>query len=271
MSLSWRERYSAALSPTRVALIRRGASGRSLVDERDCIGGESPGWAAPVGALGELLDKPGMRRASLDVVLSGHFARFCLLPWSDEIGSRDELEAYARIRLEDLYGAAASSWTVCISPAPAGHPRLAAAIDSALLARLHEIASAAGMHLASVQPYLITAFNRLRRRMREDRFLFVVAESGRGSVLAAREDRWLSVRSSAGVEDDAALAALIERESELLGFEIGDMPPLYVHEPGRAADPVDAVRGVVPVRLQMPGIPGTPSTSPVHAMAQACG
>ena len=267
MSLLWHERYVAALSPTRVALIGRG---RALVGEHDCIGGDSPAWAAPTLALGELLAGNRARRGSLDVVLSGQFARFCLLPWSEDIGSRDELDAYARIRFEELYGAAAAGWSVCVAPAPVGHPRLAAAIDGGLRARLQELAAAAGARLNSVQPYLTVAFDRLRRWMRDDDFMFVVAESGRGSVLAARDGRWLSVRSTAGVEGAPALATLIERESEMLGYEVGAMPSVYLHDPGRArGEAPGAVRGVVPVRLNLPRASGA-STSPVRAMAEAC-
>lgn len=268
MSRSWRE-YVAALCPTRVALIRRGgAPGGALVGERDCAGGGTPTWDAAVLALGELLAQAGARRSKLGVVLSSHFARYCLLPWSGEIGSREELEAYARIRFEELYGTAAGAWTLCIAPAPAGHARLAAAIETDLLARLHEVASAVGARLDSVQPYLTAAFNQLRRRLRDDEFLFVVSESGRSSVLAARGGRWISVRSTAGIEGDSALAALIERESEMLGFEAGAMPRLYLHEPGRASGAPGAVRGVVPVTLDVAGMAGLPATSPVRVMAQ---
>ncbi|NMG46164.1 hypothetical protein GPA22_20805 [Aromatoleum toluvorans] len=250
MSLLSRERFIAVLAPTRVTLLRAGPGRPAPCGACDCEGG----WNGAVDALQGLLREAGARRGEVTVVLSSHFAHFRLVPWSDAISSPAELDAFARIGFEDVYGAVAAGWALRISPEAAGRPRVAVAIDQALLERLHTIVEGAGLRLASVQPYLMAAYNRLQPSLARDDFVFAVAEPGRCSMLLARAGQWLSVRSSAAADNEHAVAALLERECELNGIgdpQSGPVPPVFVHAPGRAASAWPAVEGVAPRALTL--------------------
>lgn len=255
MSLSRGERCIAVLGATSLALFRRRRGEPELLGEAEYGQTEGPAWSNAAQALERLLSEQARGRGSLSLVLSSRFVRFALIPWSEQIASPEELKAYARFRFQEIYGALADDWLLRLSPAPAGQPRLAAAIERGLLERLQLALQGAGMRLCSVQPYLMAAFNRFAGQLPADDFLFVLAEPGRSSLLLARAGEWTCVRSVSGSGDDAALLALVERESELQGLEGAAR---YLHAPGRTAPP--------PVGLQALELPRA-SVDTLQAMA----
>ncbi|CAD5379476.1 conserved hypothetical protein [Pseudomonas sp. OF001] len=268
MSLLSPERYIAVLGATRVQLVRRRAGQLLDLGSADYASRDLGDWAAPADALERLLAGQPRRRGSLSVVLSEHFARFTLVPWSEAIVSPAELCAYARLRFEEIYGSDAAGWALQLSPEAAGQPRLAVAVASGLLDRLAALARGAGLRLASVQPYLMSAFNRLCRPLAGDDFLFLLAEPERSCLLVAREGRWVAVRSVAGSDADAALAVLLERESELQELDASTPTAIYVHAPGRPDLMPARVHGVRPQVLGAPARgPSGEAVNPLWAMA----
>jgi hypothetical protein len=262
------ERYLAVLAPTHASLLRRRGRGAvEVLGDTDCAA-QGAHWDAAADALQGLLAASAVRRGELAVVLSSHFARYRLVPWSDAIGSPDELDAYVRIGFEDVYGAVAAGWALRVSPEPAGRDRIAAALEQALLDRLDSLARAAGVRLVSVQPHLMAAFNRLLPRLRRDDFLFAAAEPGRCSVLLARAGRWVGVRSNAVEDSDAAVAALLARECELHGLAGDAVPAVYVHAAGRAPGAWRPVLGTLPETLAI-GAPAAATADPWRDMALA--
>lgn len=268
MSLLSPEHYLAVLGATQVQLARRRGGQLDDLGCAECSSRDLGDWAGPADALERLLSARPRRRGELAVVLSEHFARFTLVPWSDAIGSPAELEAYARMRFEEIYGSDAAGWALQLSPEPAGQPRLAVAVARGLLERLAALAKGAGLRLVSMQPYLMSAFNRLCRPLAGDDFLFLLAEPERSCLLVARGGRWVAVRSVAGSDADAALAVLLERESELQELEAQTPSAIYVHAPGRPDLAPAVVHGVLPLVLGAPprGAPGE-SGNPLWAMA----
>ncbi|MNF78154.1 hypothetical protein D3C84_603250 [compost metagenome] len=250
------EAYTAVLGPRSVGLYRH--RDRQWLGSADFepVGGLR--WPAALVALEPLLGQRRPGRASLRVVLGSHYTRFCLVPWSDAINSPEELAGYARLCFEDIYGALGEGWSLRLSPEASGHPRLAAAMPEELLAQLRVLAKACGLRLASVQPYLMGAFNRYRSALTRDDFLFLVAEPGRASLLLARGGRWAAARSLALDDSDAALNDLIAREGELHGLEQDAPVALYLHAPGRAGQVEANVS-----RLDA----GLADGDPLHAMA----
>ena len=251
MSLLSPDRYIAVLGPTRVQLARRRGSQLDNLGSAACASRDLGDWAGAADALEQLLARPG-RRGELAVVLGEHFAHYTLVPWSDAIGTPDELTSYARICFEEIYGSDAAGWAVQLSPDAAGQPRLAVAIAQGLLERLATLATTAGLRLVSVQPYLMSAFNRLCRPLAGDDFLFLLAEPERSCLLVARDGRWVTVRSTAGSDSDGSLAVLLARESELQ--ELGEQAPMsiYIHAPGRADLTPAPVHGLLPQVLGQP-------------------
>ncbi|WP_342246944.1 hypothetical protein [Pseudomonas sp. OTU5201] len=239
MSPLSRETYVAVLDPRGVGLYRSRDRQWLGSADFDCVGGLA--WPAALAALESLLAKRKPVRAALRVVLSSHYTRFCLVPWSEAINTPEELAGYARLCFEDIYGALGEGWSLRLSPEAAGRPRLAAAMPDELLAQLRTLAKASGLQLASVQPYLMAAFNRFRAALTRDDFLFLVAEPSRASLLLARGGCWNSVRSVALDDSDTALNDLIAREGELQGLEQDAPATVFLHAPGRAGQIADGV------------------------------
>ncbi|MCO6056673.1 hypothetical protein NG726_08285 [Pseudomonas sp. MOB-449] len=235
MSLSWPEAYTAVLGPRSVGLYRcRDRQWLGSLDF-DRVGGLA--WPGAMAALESLLAGGKARRATLRVVLSSHYTRFCLVPWSEAINSPEELAGYARLCFEEIYGALGEGWSLRLSPEAAGRSRLAAALPEELLVQLRALARAGGLRLASVQPYLMAAFNHYRATLAVDDFLFLVAEPERASLLLARGGHWVAVRSVALDDSESALNDLIAREGELRGLEQDAPAALYLHAPGRTGQP----------------------------------
>lgn len=233
MSLLSRERFVAVIGASGVGLGQRRGNDTLWLGSVGFIDEGFHAWAVALDTLDHLLADHTRAGAELSVVISGHFSRFCLVPWSEQISSPDELLGFARLCFEDLYGAPAQPWRLVLSAEPAGYDRIASALPEDLLARLRVLVSARGVRLQSVQPYLMAAFNHFDKSFDAGDFLFVVAEPVRSVLLLAREGRWSSVRSVGSSDSDAALSALIGRESQLQAA-ISERPlNVYLHAPAR--------------------------------------
>lgn len=268
MSLLSRDRYIAVLGATGVALFRLQQGRFEPLGRVDFATAGTPAASAAADALERLLGAGLHRRGSLSVVLSSHFVRFGVIPWGEQIATPEELEQYARLCFEEVYGSFAEAWTLRLSPEGAGRPRLAAAIERSLLERLQGMTETAGLRLQSVQPYLMAAFNHFARTLPEEEFLLLVAEPGRSAVLLAREGRWAGVRALASDDSDSALGALLEREIELLALDEGGVPAVHVHVPGRAHCTPD-VAGLQPRILDLPQAPAQAGRDALLVMAMA--
>lgn len=147
-------------------------------------------------------------RARLAVVLSNHFARYAVLPWSAALGSEDDWHAFARHNFAAVYGAGAAAWTIRVSSAGRGFARVACAIDTALLDSLRAVGS-----VASIQPYLMAAFNRRARSLDSTSAWFVIQESGCLTACLVQERQWRLVRNRrVNGSWHEALSHLLERE-----------------------------------------------------------
>lgn len=265
MSLLSRDQYVAVV----------GASGVGL---GQCLGGETRwlssvgfidegfhAWAVALETLDRLLGEHAASGAQLRVVISGHFSRFCLVPWSEQISRPDELLGFAKLCFEDLYGAQSQAWSLVLSAEPAGYDRIAAALPQALLERLRSLVAGRGLRLSSVQPYLMAAFNHFDKRLGTDDFLFVVAEPVRSVLLVAREGRWVAVRSVGSSDSDAALSALISREIQLQASSNERPLNVYLHAPAR----LDSAPEVPGVQLCSLDEDRTGVRDSLHAMSRA--
>lgn len=265
MSLSFRDHYVAVIGANGVGLSRCDALGRKWLGSAGFIADRQGTPTLALDTLQRLLGEHVKGRARLTVLLSSHYSRFGLIPWSEHIHTPDELQAYASAVFEDTFGKSAEPWALSLSPESAGMPRIAVGLPQALLTQLREMVKARSLRLVSVQPYLMSAFNRFQKSFGNRDFLFVVAEPGRSTLLLAREGRWSAVRSLRIADSDAALGSMIARESELHGLN-GDKPvDLFVHAPARHHD-APQILGVQTLEL-----PSGESDiqDPLHIMATA--
>jgi hypothetical protein len=174
-------------------------------------------WRTAVASLEGILSSHGGCEAS--VVLADQFVRYALLPFNAALRSSAEWLALARHRFGSLHGARAAEWDVKITETAPDGARLACAVERDLIAALAERCVASGVHLSSVQPFLVAAFNRIRSTVGTGSCWIVVEELGRLTLALIQRGAWLAIRarrSDARWRD--ALPEILERESAFLGL-----------------------------------------------------
>src|SRR5688572_12892261 len=203
------ERLRIRLSPAEVL-----AGGRSIAC--DPAFGAEP-WQGAVAALKAL---EWTKWCSATVVLSNHFVRYAVVPWSDALAGAAEEEAYLRHHFAKIHGERAKAWTLRAAEDRHGVPRLASAIDSALLEELKSGFPKGGKaRLASVQPELMEAVNRWRDAIPADGAWLVLAEPERACLAMHREGGWRSVQNAKG-----EWLTLLERER----YRLHEVPALVL-------------------------------------------
>ncbi len=208
MSLLWPKKHlRIGLGPEQIM-----AAGAKALD----VPGGDGGWEAPVALLPEFLKG---KSGEASVVLADHFTRYVLLPWNETLKTPEQWLALARHRFAGLHGARAADWEVKVSEtAPAG-PRLACAVDKALIDALKKQFLSNQIQLASVQPFLVAAYNRIRRTVGNGSSWVVVEERGRLTLVLIHRGAWLAIRSRRCDERwRIVLPEILSRESAFLGF-----------------------------------------------------
>jgi hypothetical protein len=177
-------------------------------------------WRPSVDALVNLLGPDRGRPAELEVVVSSHFVRYALVPWSEDLVRDVERVAFARIAFRDVYGPMVDRWEVCLDEQPAGQPVLACAIDRELLAALGSAAAGIGGRISGVVPALADCINRHRRVLKGREFCLANVEAGRVTFAFCGRSGWRAVRSR---RMDGALsellATLLKQEASAAGVQ----------------------------------------------------
>jgi hypothetical protein len=239
VSLSWREQVFVALCPDRIVLLHLDRGGRrarlgKIVPCPPAAAREAL-WAPALAALRAILPEYTHSRAEVSLVLSNHFMRYQLLPWSDRIGGEAEEQAYGRYGFSQVHGEAAARWAIRLSGDGGDQPWLASAVDAALVAELERAVAEAGLRLRSIQPHLMAAFNRWRGQLRGDAVWFALAEPGRLCLALLRGGRWSDLGSFPVATDVLAeLPDLLARQ-RLLADLAGQADRVYVWDPAVAA------------------------------------
>lgn len=198
MSPLWKDDLRVGLCPGRLVLARYRRRLRRRLVERVVV----PVTGDPVRALGDLAGE-----ADVTVVLSNHYMRYGVLPWTATLHSTEEWLAYARHHFSGTYGAAAAGWQLGVSAGGRRKARIACAIDAELLERLRGL-----RYIRSVQPYLMSAFNARRHAVSGDAW-FVLQEPGRLTLGLSGRSGWKLVRNrQAAANWRESLSDLLDRE-----------------------------------------------------------
>jgi hypothetical protein len=166
------------------------------------------------GAL-EALKGITFARARVTVVLSNHFVRYALVPWSAALSSAAEEEVYVRHHFAKIHGERAKSWAVRATEAPPDAPRLASAIDSSLVASLKKAFEGKKAKLISIQPALMRRFNEARNAVPASGAWLVIAEPERACIALHGGKQWRAVQNTKG-----EWRAALERERHRVEGEV---------------------------------------------------
>lgn len=198
MSLSLPERLRVVLAPGEIVLLRPGLLWRRAPREAQrfpCAAQDAQeAWQPPLQRLADVLDAQGAARLRLGFVLSNHFVRYQVVPWRRELVRPAEREALARHGFVRVYGERAAGWRIRLGDGPWGAATLACAVDEALLARIAAFAAGRGLRVESIEPHLVRAFNRFRRRLGGPGALALL-EPGRLCLAVFGRGEWTAVHS----------------------------------------------------------------------------
>jgi hypothetical protein len=210
VSLLWPERVTVSLEPHRVMVGKRAA-------DADPEYGAEP-WHGTLEALRREA-AAWRKRSDVSVVLSNHFVRYAVLPPQDGAATAEEEIALARFQFTRIHGERVKGWEVRVSE------ELACAIDTALLEGIRSAFPPNGKaRLVSVQPFLMTAYNRTRARIPREGAWLLLAEAGRTCLARIAPKGWASIYN--GRETDAD--ELLERERSRASGEA--LPSLVLKE-----------------------------------------
>lgn len=224
MSPLLRDELRVVLSPDQLVLVRiareftrrglvRRVLAKELISFASAAGGEAP-WEGAIRALEAALPGVAKRKTAATLILSNHFMRYTLVPWSEALSDEAEQMSYAQYCFRQAYGAAVENWELRLSLGPAGIPQLASAVDGRLLQALRLLFLQSGVVLKSVQPYLMAAYNNCRPRLQNRSAWLALFEPGCLCLALLQQGRWASVRSMRiGADWREQLPRILEREA----------------------------------------------------------
>jgi hypothetical protein len=158
------------------------------------------------------------RGLKLQIILSEHFVRYGLVPWSEDLVRDSERLAFARLAFREVYGALADGWEICLDEAPAGEPGLACAVDRLLLNEIQDAAVSVGAHIEEIVPALADCLNKHRRLLQAREFCLANVEGGRVTFAFRTGAGWHAIRSrriNGLLPDD--LPTLLKQEASACG------------------------------------------------------
>lgn len=224
MSLWFRDECRIVLRPHQMVLaqLRRDLTHRGLqsrvlakriVTFEAPARGEAP-WSGALKALEALLPDIADHRSYATVILSNHFTRYAMVPWSDELADETEELAYARHTFSEMYGRDAENWELRISPGQPGKPQLASAVDAGLLGSLRDMFGRQQVNLASTRPHLMAACNACQAALRRQSAWLALVEPGNLCLALLENGQFSWVRTvRTGAHWHKELPFLLDREA----------------------------------------------------------
>ena len=273
MSLLWADQLSILMCPDRLLVAHRPGGFRtgSMITSVVPVPVSSEGaasWEQAAIKLEALLAAtPEWRGASLRIILSNHFVRYALVPWSDHLGDEQEHLLFARHHFSLTHGPAAKGWAIRLSLDKPGECHVASALDQALLDRLTLVAEASHLKLASVEPLLMAAFNRWRQDLREEAQWFVTVEDGMLCGALVGRDRWIALRRWRTQDDWVSELPLWLSREQLIGEESASVGAVYLLAPSRAG--TDSMSMGAPLRFLGKGERNGNRNGTAHTAVQA--
>lgn len=271
MSRLLRDRILIGLAPSELSLVRlsgawrRRAVAAQRIDCDPAFGTQA--WHGALAALAQAAAGLAAEAVDVTVVVSNHFVRYALVPWSDALDGTQEEIAFARHTFAGIHGERVKDWEVRIGAEAAGDARLASAIDRGLMDALRGCFPASGRaRLVSAQPHLMSAFNRWRGQLARDTW-FLLVEPQRACLALRSKRRWAAVRTAKGVFDDAAAwVDLLERERHRVEADVPDDVAVFAPRNAKASfpeagrwkffglvlPPADGPAGADPARFALP-------------------
>lgn len=233
----WSDQLQIVLTPARVSIARQSAgfrSGQLVSHTMPCaapLQGE-PAWQPALRALQALLKQKKVNNTRATVLLSNHFVRYQLINTQPDLSSLEEEQAFVRFSFAEIYGDEVKRWQLRWGSGLQLSPQVASAIDNTLIEQIETSLSQAGVKLNSLQPYLMTAFNYVRKWVDTKPYWFVLVEPGNACTGFMQGGDWQQLHTSRlGADWAADLPRVLAREFQMVG-STGERSQMIVCLPG---------------------------------------
>ena len=229
----WSDQLQIVLTPEHVTLTRQSSglsSGQSVSNTMPCAAltqGELA-WQPALRAMQTLLKQKKIKKAKASVLLSNHFVRYQLINKQPDLSSYDEEQGFVRFSFAEVYGDEVNRWQIRWGSGLQLAPQVASAIDNALIEQIETSLGQAGVKLNSLQPYLMAAFNYVRKWVDASPHWFVLVEPGNACAGFMQGGDWRQLHTSRlGADWAADLPRVLEREFQMVG-PIGERSQMIV-------------------------------------------
>ena len=252
MSPLWRDEIGVLLSPEKIVLTRMGRGLRPVCDRHRTViveDGSHTDFGPALGVLSREIADPLWQNANARVLISDRWARYSIVPWSDDLRGAQERATHARVFLERTYGATTEDWTVSLSDAEPGRSQVAAALPTSLLAQIESLLAGKVGPSISIQPQLIASFNVWRHRLPSSGGWFVCIDDGSFAAAQIGPEGWLRVQSVRIGHDWAAELRRLVKFSRLAALH-GSDTRVFVDAPfalrvGASTESIDGLEWLV--------------------------
>lgn len=233
----WSDKLQIVLAPERVTITRQNGGfrpGAITSKTMPCAAPEQGehAWQPAIRALQELLKKNDVANTKADMLLSNHFARYQLINTQPDLNDFEEEQAFVRFSFSEVYGDEVNHWQLRWGSGLQIAPQVASAIDNGLIEQIESMLAAAGVKLNSLQPYLMGAFNYVRKLVDTKPHWLVLVEPGSACVGFMHSGDWQLLHSSRlGADWATDLPRVLGREFQMVG-PVGERSQMIVCLPG---------------------------------------
>lgn len=234
MSPLWRDELRLNIAPGEIRVSRWSRGVRPL-----CVGELVQGVVSSglqclpaLTAIRELFSDARWHAPHARVVVSNLWARYAIVPWAAEVVTAEERASHARICLAATYGPLDESWTVSLSEAEPGKPRIACALPEGLVDGIKDSCAAHGTRVISLQPLLIASYNEWCHRLPDEGGWFVCVEDGALAAARLGSREWDRVYS-ARIGQDWSVELLRLKTFARMASSSGESGRVFVHGPPR--------------------------------------
>lgn len=193
MSLLWPNQHQLliAFGAEHLSLVYRTSFSKKVIAEHHESFNElgtQPSWKKAITQLDIQLEKLNLApHTNISLTLASDLVRMIVLPGHEIAISNHEKQGYAEAAYREIYGAAVDSWKICVDDTPPAQPTIACAIDQSLIDALENLAHQYQLSIRSLQPYVMTAFNRLYSSLKNASASFVIIEPTRIDTLLLQD------------------------------------------------------------------------------------
>ena len=191
----------------------------------------APGTAA-LDLLQQMLQEAHWHGADVRVQLSNSLVYYAIVPASPHLLGAAEEIALARLKLRQMHGGSDTDWDIRLGNLLSGQDQIAAALENGFVQRLRQILKQADLRLCSLEPLLMSTFNRVQRQLVGSDYWLALAEPGLLMLARLQGGNWVSLATVTMNEPLARVLLTQLGEARLMDGTTSEASRVYLYAPG---------------------------------------